>query len=422
MIDRKIAPSIRDVEEINFLTPKKVLIDNQLPFYSLENTGSDAVKLDLYFSAGTIVNNPLVANFTAGLLFSGSSTKSSEEIYNEIDDLGGFVDINVSHEYAILSLYSLNSQLLELLRVVLSALNDVTFPEGEVKELLKDRKQKLKVNLGKVNYLAQIELQKRLFKGTLYGKTIELNDFDTINRALIQDFYDTYYRKGINKVSLIGNVNDEDTNAIHALLGPWYKKKIIPKSMTFNPEKGVFHVEKVGALQSGIRVAKIMFDKHHADYHGFNVMNTIFGDYFGSRLMKNIREDKGYTYGIGSMLAEIYQNGYFAIMTQVGKKFVDPTLDEIKKEMDKMRNELVGEQELTMVRNYLMGQSLKAADGPFSMMDLFLQVEVADLDYSFYNRAIQVLKTITPQEIKALAKKYLIWDEMLVITAGQQLN
>ncbi len=422
MIDRKIAPAIRDVEEINFLTPKKVLIDNQLPFYSLENTGSDAVKLDLYFSAGTIVNNPLVANFTAGLLFSGSSTKSSEEIYNEIDDLGGFVDINVSHEYAILSLYSLNSQLLELLRVVLSALNDVTFPEGEVKELLKDRKQKLKVNLGKVNYLAQIELQKRLFKGTLYGKTIELNDFDTINRALIQDFYDTYYRKGINKVSLIGNVNDEDTNAIHALLGPWYKKKIIPKSMTFNPEKGVFHVEKVGALQSGIRVAKIMFDKHHADYHGFNVMNTIFGDYFGSRLMKNIREDKGYTYGIGSMLAEIYQNGYFAIMTQVGKKFVDPTLDEIKKEMDKMRNELVGEQELTMVRNYLMGQSLKAADGPFSMMDLFLQVEVADLDYSFYNLAIHVLKTITPQEIKALAKKYLIWDEMLVITAGQQLN
>ena len=404
------------------MTPKKVLIDNQLPFYSLENTGSDAVKLDLYFSAGTIVNNPLVANFTAGLLFSGSSTKSSEEIHNEIDDLGGFVDINVSHEYAILSLYSLNSQLLELLRVVLSALENVTFPEGEVKELLKDRKQKLKVNLGKVNYLAQIELQKRLFKGTLYGKTIELNDFDTINRALIQDFYDTYYRKGINKVSLIGNVNEEDTNAIHALLGPWYKKKIIPKSMTFNPEKGVFHVEKSGALQSGIRVAKIMFDKHHADYHGFNVMNTIFGDYFGSRLMKNIREDKGYTYGIGSMLAEIYQNGYFAIMTQVGKKFVDPTLDEIKKEMDKMRNELVGEEELTMVRNYLMGQSLKAADGPFSMMDLFLQVEVADLDYSFYNRAIHVLKTITPQEIKALAKKYLIWDEMLVITAGQQLN
>jgi len=223
MIDRKIAPAIRDVEEINFLTPKKVLIDNQLPFYSLENTGSDAVKLDLYFSAGTIVNNPLVANFTAGLLFSGSSTKSSEEIHNEIDDLGGFVDINVSHEYAILSLYSLNSQLLELLHVVLSALNDVIFPEEEVKELLKDRKQKLKVNLGKVNYLAQIELQKRLFKGTLYGKTIELNDFDTINRALIQDFYNTYYRKGINKVSLIGNVNDDDTKEIHAFLGPWHK-------------------------------------------------------------------------------------------------------------------------------------------------------------------------------------------------------
>ena len=291
----------------------------------------------------------------------------------------GFVDINVSHEYAILSLYSLNSQLLELLRVVLSALENVTFPEGEVKELLKDRKQKLKVNLGKVNYLAQIELQKRLFKGTLYGKTIELNDFDTINRALIQDFYDTYYRKGINKVSLIGNVNDEDTNAIHALLGPWYKKKIIPKSMTFNPEKGVFHVEKAGALQSGIRVAKIMFDKHHADYHGFNVMNTIFGDYFGSRLMKNIREDKGYTYGIGSALASYPETGVFLIATEVGAEVCNVALKEIYKEVELLRSEKVSDEELSLVKNYMLGSFLRNSDGPFSMSDRFKTIH-----FSFY--------------------------------------
>jgi predicted Zn-dependent peptidase len=138
--------------------------------------------------------------------------------------------------------------------------------------------------------------------------------------------------------------------------------------------------------------------------------------------MKNIREDKGYTYGIGSMLAEIYQNGYFAIMTQVGKDFVEQTIEEIKKEIELLRTELVGEEELTMVRNYIMGQSLKAADGPFAMMDLFIQVETANLDYSFYNDAIHVLKTISAEEIRSIAQQYLVWDEMLVITAGQQLN
>ena len=419
MIDRKINPPIVDVDEILFLTPKIDRIQDEIPFYSLFNNGSNAVKLDLYFSAGTIIKSPILSSVTAGLLFSGSDTKTSTEIHNEIDDLGGFFDVNVSHQFAVLSLYSLNDQLLQLLHVAMDALQNVSFPDHEVTEFINERKQKLKVSFEKVNYLGQRELQKRLFAGTTYGKTPELDDFDGVIGDDIRTFYKENYQKGLTKICLVGNLSESDTMAILALLGTWQKKEtyaIAP--MHFNPEKGKFHVEKAGALQTGIRIGKMMFDKHHPDYHGFNVMNTIFGDYFGSRLMKNIREDKGYTYGIGSMLAEIYQNGYFAIMTQVGKEFVEPTLDEIKKEMAIMRDELVGDEELSMVRNYLMGQSLKAADGPFAMMDLFIQVETANLDYAFYNRAIHVLKTITPEEIKALAQKYLVWDDMVVITAG----
>ena len=422
MIDRKQNPPLVDVNEIHFIHPKKVLIADKLPFYSLVNSGSDAVRLDLYFSAGTIISDPIIASITAGLLLAGSATKSSTEIHNQIDDLGGFFDINVSHEYAIMSLYSLNDQVLNLLKVVIDALENASFPQHEVAELLKDRKQKLKVSFEKVNYLGQRELQKRLFVGTLYGKTPELDDYDTVNREDILSFFHSNYQKGILKVSLVGNVNEQDTNAIHSILSPWYKEKNVIKPMHFTPEKGSFHIEKSGALQTGIRVGRMMFDKHHPDYHRFNVMNTILGDYFGSRLMKNIREDKGYTYGIGSMLAEIYQNGYFAIMTQVGKDFVEQTIEEIKKEIELLRTELVGEEELTMVRNYIMGQSLKAADGPFAMMDLFIQVETANLDYSFYNDAIHVLKTISAEEIRSMAQQYLVWDEMLVITAGQQLN
>ena len=147
-------------------------------------------------------------------------------------------------------------------------------------------------------------------------------------------------------------------------------------------------------------------------------MNTIFGDYFGSRLMSNIREDKGYTYGIGTMVAELHETGYFLIATEVGKDVKDATLKEIQYEMERLHSELVPEEELQLVKNYMLGQLLKSADGPYSMTDLYMSVEPYDLDLDFYNRSIESINSITPERIQELAKTYLQWNDMTVVSAG----
>jgi predicted Zn-dependent peptidase len=134
--------------------------------------------------------------------------------------------------------------------------------------------------------------------------------------------------------------------------------------------------------------------------------------------MTNIREDKGYTYGIGTMVAELTEMGYFLVATEVGSDKKDATLHEIQYEFKRLQTELVSEEELQLVKNYMLGQLLKSADGPYAMMGLFLHVEPFNIGLEYYNQCIESINTITPERIKELAINYLNWNKMTIVTAG----
>ena len=142
------------------------------------------------------------------------------------------------------------------------------------------------------------------------------------------------------------------------------------------------------------------------------------GDYFGSRLMKNIREDKGYTYGIGSAIAETGGSGYFIIGSEVGIQHRESALKEIQNELEKLCSKKMSHKELELVKNYLLGQMLKAADGPYAMMDLFLSVDTYTLNMDYYNEFIERIHQINPKEIMSISQKYLKWDTMSVVSVG----
>jgi predicted Zn-dependent peptidase len=191
-----------------------------------------------------------------------------------------------------------------------------------------------------------------------------------------------------------------------------------PVAAEFSLKAQTFHEEKKDALQTAIRIGKIMFNKTHSDFISFSVLNTILGDYFGSRLMSNIREDKGYTYGIGSYLMENTHFGYFMIATEVAKEVREATIQEVKNEIERLQNELVPMEELALVKSYLLGQLLKAADGPYAMLDLFSGVELHGLPISFYNAYIKKVQEISPEEIREMARKHLDWKSLSIISIG----
>jgi predicted Zn-dependent peptidase len=184
-----------------------------------------------------------------------------------------------------------------------------------------------------------------------------------------------------------------------------------------DPGKALIEKDKV--YQSAIRIGKILFNKHHPDFLAMQILNTILGGYFGSRLMKNIRENKGYTYGIGSMIVSLHHSGYFVIASEVGKDVCRAALKEIYKEMKILRETTIPEDELTVVKHYLMGEVIRMFDGPFALAESLKAIVEYGLDYDYYDKTIETIKHTTARQLLDLANQYFAPGTFTEIVAGK---
>lgn len=419
MIDRKTAPVIKEIDTIHFEKPLVFDITKENKLFCMTNVQNDTAKFELYFDAGSIYGNSEVASVVNGLLLSGTKEKTTTQINTEIDSLGGFLEQGIALENAVFSVYALRENILPIARLIRDAIENCVFDERELEQSISSRKQKLSVNLEKVSVIAQRSFRQRFFNSSAaYARITTQEDLDAIKRDDLIDFHQKHYLKGLKKMVLVGNFSQTEIDSFMDIFGSWTSEETSSFESDFENIKGYSHIEKKDALQTAIRIGCHLFNKTHEDYADFLVLNTIIGDYFGSRLMRNIREDKGYTYGIGSMVSEMENTGYFMIGTEVGKEVKDLALAEIKYELDKLKTKLVPQEELDLVKNYMLGQLLKSADGPYSMMDLYLGVEQFGLTMDFYNHIIQSINAVTPERIKELANKYLKWDSFTIVTAG----
>lgn len=416
--DRSEAPAVTLPQHIAYIQPERYETQAGVPLYVMRNAHSEAVKFDLIFDAGSKYDEKPIAGLTTGMLLAGTEDKSLAEINDLVDDFGGYFNSSVSADHVYLSIYGLNECMTSLIELLEHVMHDAAFPEHELLRMKGERKEQLKINLEKVSTLAQREFQKQLFAGTPYGRMNEPDDFDGITRDQLMAFHQQHIRGGLRKINWVGNPTEQDIAYILKIFSRWGRLHKERETATFHAASGDFKVEKTDAVQTGIRMGKLLFNRSHPDYHKMTVVNTLLGEYFGSRLMSNLREDKGYTYGIGSYLGENQSDGYFVIATEVGKAFLADALVQIKHELERLRKEQVPQEELDLVRNYLLGQFLRGADGPFAMMELFSVAELKGLDFGFYKIALETLLKITPEEIQETAYQHLNPEEMIVVTAG----
>jgi predicted Zn-dependent peptidase len=159
-------------------------------------------------------------------------------------------------------------------------------------------------------------------------------------------------------------------------------------------------------VQGAIRIGRHFPNRNHPDYTPMRVLNALFGGYFGSRLMTNIREDKGYTYGIYSSLTPEKEGGSMVVTTETGTAVVEDAIKEVYKEMELLRQEPVDDEELLLVKNYLLGSILGDLDGPFSILQRWRTLILNGFDEAYFNENIRIYKTVTPAELHALAQKY----------------
>lgn len=424
MIDRTLAPVFGQVENIELIKAKPIVLGNGLKIFSVTGGEQDLVRIEFIFeNIAYDTSKPLQCYAANTMLNDGTSELSSSEIADKIDYYGAFMQTDFSNDQSSVTLYSLNKHLSAILPIIKAVISDSIFPQVELDTFIRNQKQKLSVNLEKNDFLSRKIFNSVLFGNTLYGYDTRAEDYDRLTRDQLQAYFSLAYQPENCTVVISGKVTDAALSLIDDLFGNSWKggKGVSPNSFNFYQGSGQEHyVEKADALQSAIRIGKVSINRTHSDFPGFQVLNTILGGYFGSRLMANIREDKGYTYGIGSALVSMKNAGYFFIASEVGAEVCTSALDEIHKEIEILKTQEVNGHELDLVRNYMLGSMLGGLENAMSHADKFKNIYFSGLGYDYYQNYIKTVRTISPQDLQALANKYLNWDELEKVVVGRK--
>lgn len=423
-LDRKVAPLAKPIRHVDFLEAETTRLTNGIPVHMIRSGKQPVVGVELLFRHGGIRHEYKsgVAYFTIKMLSEGTQGYSSNAISNMFDRYGAFLQLSPGLDYSSADLYMLTKYVHPLLQMLRELITVSVFPEAELQKLKKIQHQQLRVNKQKSNVLASRTIKAALFgKSHPYGKSLSESDIDAVTRQGLLKFYEHKLRNQL-EIVISGDVTTEVMEALEQYFGNLSLQEASPADDLLpqlqRTENQRIVVEKPDNLQSSIRIASPLFTKEHPDFHKVKVLNTILGGYFGSRLMRNIREEKGLTYGVNSGIIALLNAGYFIVGTDVRKENTAQAIDEIYKEIVQLQQVAVPHSELNTVKNYMAGRLLSSVDTPFALAEKFKNVYLYGLTYDFYKSYLNTINTITAEELQETARKYLTTASMQEVIVG----
>ena len=416
-INRKQPPLIKDAVELDLkLKPyEKYTLRNGVEVYAINAGAEELMMVDCVFYAGNWYEQQnLVAASTNYLLKNGTTSKNAFQINEHFEYYGSYLNRACYNESATITLHCLTKHLGKLLPVMKELMTDATFPDEEIDIYKQNMRQRLNVNLKKGDFVASRLIDAYIYgKDHPYGRFSSFEDFDAVTRDGVKAFYEQYYKNGKLVVFVAGKLPENVFQLLDEQLGDLQNT---PHSIQDIPsqraeEKKYRIINDPNGVQGAIRMGIPFPNRHHPDFQKTMVLNTLFGGFFGSRLMSNIREDKGYTYGIYSYLENHLQQSAWVISTEVGHDVYEAAIVEVYKEMERLRNEPIEQEELSLVRNFMMGSILGDLDGPFQILARWKNIILNGLDESYFYNQIQTIRTVSDKELQELANKYLQPDQ-----------
>lgn len=422
MPNRTIAPPLREITNLHLPKPEIIHLDNGIPVHIIRMGTQPVVKMELVFQAGRWKEDKkLISRATSRLLREGTAQKSGADIAEFVDFYGASIGFPANLDTSNVVLFSLTKHFDKLLPLVDEILTQPAFAEDDLQKFKRRSLQRMKMDTSKTDVIAYRKITEAIFgKHHPYGYNSQTKLFETIEREFIVNHFENHYRAGNVSIFLSGFPTDNVLEQLNKTLGQNLPKgETAPKSAIIQslPNQKI-HIPKQNNLQTAIRIGCRTFNRNHSDYKGFYILNTILGGYFGARLMMNLREDKGYTYGVYSNTEPMLHDGYFTISTEVAKGAAKDAIGEIYHEFRRLREELVSNEEMQMVRNYILGYLLNGLDGPFNVAEIIKTFTLESVEESYYEDLVQEVKTITPQRLQELANKYLHEDKMYEVVVG----
>ena len=430
-LNRKVAPPVKDAKEFELELPPYVrhTLSNGVEVYAIDLGKVDAMMVSWIFDAGNsyeggngiaaqgggiAARGNGIAAATNALLRNGTSTRKAFDISEYFDYYGSYLNRACHHETAELTLHCLNQYAGELIPVVAELVTDSIYPEEELAIYKKNAQQRLQVSLKKSDFVAG-----RLIDGYLYGeqhpygRASKAEDYQGLQRDALVDFYRRHYQGGACRIIAAGKLPEGLIPLLEKSFGSLPLRRpaegvAVPQFPILPAAQRKHRISNdPDGVQGSIRIARNFPNRHHPDFQRVQVLNNVFGGFFGSRLMANIREDKGYTYGIYSYLVNNRQESAWMISTEAGKEVCEPAIEEVYKEMNLLREELIDDEELQMARNFAIGTVLGDLDGPFHVASRWKSILLNGLDENYFREGIRIVKTITPEALRELAVKWL---------------
>jgi predicted Zn-dependent peptidase len=427
VIDRTIQPAIRELEDFSLVRPERRTLRNGITLNVIEAGTGEVVRVDFVIGGGQIdQQQPLQALFTNRMLREGSRQYTSAQIAEKLDYYGAWLDLSTSINCCFVTLYSLNKYFSQTIAVVADMLKHPTYPERELALVVDNNRQQFLVNNERVEVLARKAFNRAFFgRGHAFGRYAELPDYDRITADVLRAYYRTHYCSDNCTLYISGRVTPQVLRALERELGdaPWgenHGRLELQMQQPMTVAERRIHVEREDGLQSAVKMGGFVMDRLHPDYLKAKVMVTLLGGYFGSRLMKNIREDKGYTYGIMAGIVNYPGTSLLHIGTEAGNEYVEPVIAETYREIDRLQQERVGEDELQMVRNYLLGEVCRSYEGPFSLSEAWIYADTGQLGDDYFERTVQAIRQCTADDIQRLAQTWLLKEGMKEVVAGKK--
>ncbi len=414
-MNRKIAPPIKDAVAYSLqLKPyERYVLDNGIPVYSINAGAQEVVQIEwVYYAGNSYEQQKGIAAATNFLLKNGTSQKTAFQINESFDYYGGYCNRACYNETSVVSLHTLSKHAEKLLPLIKEMLTDAVFLQEELDVYKQNVKQRLAVNLQKAEFVAGRLIDSYVYgEHHPYGTYNNVEDIDKLTVESCKQFYQQYYKNGKSVIFVSGNLPSNMKALLNSIFGDLNanNEALVKPSFEVAPavEKKYRISNDPKAVQGAIRIATPFPNRHHPDFKKVMVLNTVFGGFFGSRLMANIREDKGYTYGIYSYIQNHMQQSAWMISTEAGKDVAEATIEEIYKEMKLLREEPIGNEELQLVRNYMIGGILGELDGPFQIMAKWKNIILNDLDENYFYESVNEIKEVSAETLMALANQYL---------------
>lgn len=391
-------------------SPVVTRLPNGVELYTLDCSLQDVIRFSFVFHAGTAVQEvPFSASSTANLLSEGSTEHSAQEIAEMLDYHGSYFDVSLDRDFAVITFVSLLKYFPQTLALAREILLRPAFSQEEMAIYTEKRKQRLTVERSKISTRARELFSSSLFgKDHPYGVSYDESFYDKLTRDDVTEFYRRRYTAGNCFVVCSGRVGDHQREMLSHLAAELPEGGDTGDPLFPAPQSRRFvFAPHDNAVQSSVRIGTLLFPRTHPDFTAMQVVATVLGGYFGSRLVRNLREEHGYTYGAFATMVNLQHAGYLAIATEVASEATPDAVKQIVAEMELMRSEPVSTEELQMVKNIMTGEVMRVLDGPFGIADVTIENVSNGTDNDYNNRWLDQVRSVTPERVLELSRRYL---------------